>query len=135
MKQPFPAVVLPFHPSLSGYRVVAHGRGAAITMVEGQDVAFETHRAFFHGAMTYARLDQDVYLLVRGDEAMAWKQSAPGDDQTPAGRQRVLPGAGSDNGASFARKRISEPMRPAKPQAACDIGLFDDSARSQSSLF
>jgi hypothetical protein len=33
------------------------------------------------------------------------------------------------NPAGLARKLASEPLRAAKPQAACDVGLFSDDAR------
>lgn len=56
--------------------------------------------------------------------ALVW-----GLDRTAAGLQRVLPGAGHDL-AELARRRASAPLKPSKPQAACDVGLFsDDSAQ------
>jgi hypothetical protein len=55
-------------------------------------------------------------------------------ERTHAGEQYIIPGAEHDAGASLARKRIAEPLRPAKPQAACNIGLFDTDTRNQGKL-
>lgn len=50
-------------------------------------------------------------------------------EPTPAGPQRVIPGAGPQV-AELIRRRASAPLKPSKPQAACDVGLFsDDSAQ------
>lgn len=135
MKQPFPAIVLPFHASLAGYRVVAFSGARANDVVIIGSEACEAHAAFFNGARIHRHRGADIYLLVRGDEAMAWNQASPIEEITLAGNQRVLPGAERDGGASIARKRIREPMRGRKPQEACDVGLFDDAARNQTSLF
>ena len=55
----------------------------------------------------------------------------PPAEQTPAGPQSVLPGAERDGGASLARNQAGRPMQSGKPQKACDVGLFDDTARDQ----
>ncbi|OKO67462.1 hypothetical protein AC629_42705 [Bradyrhizobium sp. NAS80.1] len=55
----------------------------------------------------------------------------PPAEQTPAGLQIVLPGAERDAGASLVRNQAARAMRPLKPQKACDVGLFDDTARDQ----
>lgn len=52
-------------------------------------------------------------------------------ENTPAGQQSVLPGAGRDAGGALARKLASEPLRGRKPQEPCDVGLFDVAARDQ----
>jgi hypothetical protein len=43
-------------------------------------------------------------------------------------RQADLPQTEADH-AGLAKQRASEPLRPNKPQAACDVGLFSDDAR------
>jgi hypothetical protein len=48
-------------------------------------------------------------------------------ERTSAGRQAVIPGAAADL-AGLAKKRAGEPLRPRVPQAACDVGLFGDTA-------
>jgi hypothetical protein len=54
---------------------------------------------------------------------------APRDiDQTAAGAQHVLPGAGHISPAAVAKRRAGEPLRPNKPQLPCDVGLFSDQA-------
>lgn len=130
----FPAIVLPMHRSLTGYRVVAHGRGASITAAPGEVRALEQHREFFSNALTYAHSHNDVYLLVRGDEAMAWNQQRPPIDITDAGAQTVLREAERKSLSDVARRRAAEPLRPLRQQAACDIGLFGD-AHKQADMF
>jgi hypothetical protein len=49
----------------------------------------------------------------------------PGADGKP---QAVLPGAERATSAHIARTRALGPMRPKKPQKACDVGLFSDDA-------
>ena len=49
----------------------------------------------------------------------------PGADGKP---QAVLPGAERVSEAQIARLRALGPMRPKKPQKACDVGLFSDEA-------
>jgi hypothetical protein len=53
---------------------------------------------------------------------MATFHFEPGADGKP---QAVLPGAERE---SLAKVRASAPMRPRKPQKACDVGLFSDDA-------
>lgn len=53
---------------------------------------------------------------------MATFHFEPGADGKP---QAVLPGAERE---SLAKVRASAPMRPRKPQKACDHGLFSDDA-------
>lgn len=125
----FPAIVLPLHRSLVGWRVVAFSdaKTNSVIVVDGEEE--EKHLVFFNRARIYRRRGNDQYLLVRGDEAMVWNQTAPLEEPTEPGLQRVLPGAGRDNGASMARKRITEPMRPRQPQVPCDVGLFAEPAK------
>jgi len=49
----------------------------------------------------------------------------PGADGKP---QAVLPGAERISMAKIAATRALGPMRPKKPQKACDVGLFSDEA-------
>lgn len=120
---PFPAPVLPLHRSIAGYRVVAYAHRQHLLVVPGLEALHQAHEEFFHGARMYLRDDQDAYLLVRGDEAMAWHQAHV--ERTPAGLQHVLAGAGRDQ-VELARRRAAAPLKPSAPQAACDVGLFGD---------
>jgi hypothetical protein len=56
---------------------------------------------------------------------MATFHFEPGADGKP---QAVLPGAERVTSAHIARNRAAAPMRPKKPQKACDVGLFSDDA-------
>lgn len=47
-------------------------------------------------------------------------------EQTPIGEQGIIPGAEAITPSALARKRASEPLKPAKPQLACDVGLWSD---------
>lgn len=123
---PFPAPVFPLHRSLAGFRVVAYAHRAVLQIVPGLEALHQAHEDFFHRARTYLRDCDDLYLLVRGDEASAWRQAHV--ERTPAGLQHVLPGAGRDL-AELARRRAAAPLKPAAPQAACDVGLFGDTHR------
>lgn len=42
-------------------------------------------------------------------------------------RQTELPGAGPDLGGML-RQKAAAPIKPAKPQQPCDVGLFSDEA-------
>jgi hypothetical protein len=42
--------------------------------------------------------------------------------------QAVIPGAEAARGASLAQMRANLPLRPKRPQRACDVGLFSDEA-------
>jgi len=48
--------------------------------------------------------------------------------------QVVLPGAEKVSPADLAKRRANAPLQPAKPQKACDVGLFGDDAK-QPDLF
>lgn len=124
----FPALVLPMHASLKGFRVVAFARGAEIVVVDGEQAAHDAHREFFYSARTYAQFFEDLYLLVRGDEAIAWRQQRP-TERTHAGAQLVVSGAERARLADLAKRRARAPLRPSKPQLACDVGLFGDTHR------
>jgi hypothetical protein len=50
-------------------------------------------------------------------------------DHTAAGLQHVLTGAERASDAALAQRRADAPLRPAKPQARCDHGLFSEDAR------
>lgn len=130
MPATFPAPVLPLHRSLAGFRVVAYAHRAELRLVAGLEALHEAHADFFHRARTYLRDDQDAYLLVRGDEAMTWHQAHT--ERTPAGLQHVLPGAGmAPDQVAHVRRLAAAPLKPAAPQQACDVGLFDSDARAQ----
>lgn len=47
-------------------------------------------------------------------------------DATAAGQQSVLPGAERATDATMAQRRANAPLKPSKPQSACDVGLFGD---------
>jgi hypothetical protein len=49
-------------------------------------------------------------------------------EETSAGLQGVLPGAGKDV-RGMLEQRTSARLVPNKPQAACDVGLFSDDAK------
>lgn len=120
-----PALVLPLHRSMAGYRLVAYSDAATDNVVVFDAEAGETHLVFFNGARIWRRPGRDIYLLVRGGEALAWTQLAtdPGPDGKP---QTVLPGCGRVPPAELARRVARAPRKPRKPQAPCDIGLFSD---------
>ncbi len=59
---------------------------------------------------------------------------APAIDATPAGPQHVLPGAERVSSACIAKQMAAAPLKPNKPQAQCDLGLFSDE-RNQLDLF
>lgn len=128
-----PAIVFPLHRSLSGYLVVAYSDAATNSehIIDGD--AYDKHLMFFNTARMYRKRGNDLYLLVRGDEAMAWNQ--PATDEGPDGaRQTVLPGAERATIGATLQRRADAPLKPRKAQAACDAGLFSD-ARNQQSLF
>lgn len=47
------------------------------------------------------------------------------DTDTPIGDQHVIPGTERDP-AGLARKLAAEPLKPDRPQEACDHGLFGE---------
>jgi hypothetical protein len=49
-------------------------------------------------------------------------------DDTEAGPQCVLPGAEKATDSTLAKRRAALPLKPLKPQEACDQGLFSDDA-------
>jgi hypothetical protein len=49
-------------------------------------------------------------------------------DSTPAGPQRVLPGAEKASDATMVRFAAAKPLRPRVPRQSCDIGLFSEDA-------
>ena len=52
-------------------------------------------------------------------------------DRTEAGEQYVLPGAERASDAAMAQRAANAPLKPTKPQRACDTGLFGDSANQK----
>jgi len=67
------------------------------------------------------------YRFERDPESQApiWVEYETGADGKP---QAVLPGAEQVTQADLAQRRANAPLRPAKPQKACDVGLFSDEA-------
>jgi hypothetical protein len=55
-------------------------------------------------------------------------------DDTPAGAQCVLAGAERIGTAALLQRRADAPLKPARPQVPCNVGLFDDDARNQGTL-
>lgn len=55
-------------------------------------------------------------------------------EQTPAGKQTVLPGAEKATQATMAQRGSDAPMLPKKAQKPCDVGLFSDE-KNQVSMF
>lgn len=120
-----PAIVLPMHHAFAGCIVAAHAYRAELNIVPGREALHDAHEAFFHDARTYLRHNQDAFLLVRGDEASVWTQWR---GEQPAPRQAALPQTAPDIAGTL-RRRAAAPLKPAKPQAPCDVGLFSDDAR------
>lgn len=55
-----------------------------------------------------------------------WDSGGPWYDAYPASLEIIsLPGTGPD-AVSFAKRKAAAPLKPAKPQEPCDIGLFSD---------
>lgn len=61
-------------------------------------------------------------------DVVEWRAIAPAIDKTTAGDQYVLPRAEQATTAEVAQQRAAAPLRPSKPQQACDVGLFSDDA-------
>jgi hypothetical protein len=62
------------------------------------------------------------------DAARDWIKTKVACDATPAGLQIVLPGAETVPQGVLAQRRADAPIKPAKPQQPCDVGLFSDEA-------
>jgi len=63
-------------------------------------------------------------------------QSLPlASEATPAGEQTLIPGVKPVSVRERLEARMAAPLAPRKPQKPLDIGLFDDDARNQLSLF
>ena len=56
-------------------------------------------------------------------------------EPTPAGEQTLIPGVRPVSLRDRLALRLAAPMAPRGPQKPLDIGLFDEDARNQLSLF
>ena len=56
-------------------------------------------------------------------------------EPTEAGLQMLVPGMRPVTMRERLALRASQPLRPSRPQKPLDIGLFDEAARQQLSLF
>lgn len=56
-------------------------------------------------------------------------------EPTPEGEQILVPGVAPINLRDRLAERLVAPMAPRKPQKSLNIGLFDEDARNQLSLF
>ena len=58
----------------------------------------------------------------------------PETEPTPEGAQMLIGGVRPVTVRDRLALRAAAPMKPAKPQQPCDLGLFDESARNQLDL-
>ncbi|MFN0190981.1 MAG: hypothetical protein ACKVP5_03245 [Aestuariivirga sp.] len=56
-------------------------------------------------------------------------------EPTPIGEQTLVPGVRPVSIYERLMVLAAQPMRPNRPQRPCDLGLFDDAARTQLDLF
>jgi len=69
-------------------------------------------------------------------QPVAPRAAAPhASEPTPEGEQVLFPGVRPVGLAERLALRMAGPLRPRKPQKPLDIGLFDEDARNQLSLF
>jgi hypothetical protein len=61
--------------------------------------------------------------------------SSPEAEATSVGEQTLVPGVRPTSTKERLQARLEAPLMPKKPQKPCDIGLFDEVARKQGSLF
>jgi len=73
-------------------------------------------------------------MAIPFDEAAGFAWAMAQLEATPAGPQHVLQGAERVTPGELARRRAATPLKPAKPQQACDAGLFSDDARQHDML-
>lgn len=59
----------------------------------------------------------------------------PATEPTDQGEQFIAPGVAPVTTAQRLASRWDRPMQPRAPQKPCNVGLFDDDARRQESLF
>ena len=72
-------------------------------------------------------------MSARGSERA---QSLPvASEPTLAGEQTLIPGVKPVSVRERLEARMAAPLLPRKPQRPLDIGLFDEDARTQLSLF
>lgn len=61
--------------------------------------------------------------------------TSPESEATPVGEQTLVPGVAPTSTKERLQARLEAPLAPKKPQQPCEIGLFDEVARKQGSLF
>ena len=61
--------------------------------------------------------------------------SSPESEATPVGEQTLVPGVQPTSTKERLQALLEAPLVPKKQQKPCDIGLFDEVARKQGSLF
>jgi hypothetical protein len=59
----------------------------------------------------------------------------PETEPTEAGEQMLVPGVRPVSVRERLERIAAQPLTPRKPQKSLDIGLFDEAARNQLSLF
>lgn len=61
--------------------------------------------------------------------------ASPGSEPTDAGEQLLIPGVRSVSLRERLELLMAQPLFASKPQKPLDVGLFDEAARNQLSLF
>lgn len=61
--------------------------------------------------------------------------AVPETEATPEGEQMLIPGVRAIGLRERLALRLAAPLTPSKPQKPLNIGLFDEDARKQLSLF
>lgn len=97
--------------------------------------AYATREEAARLVFSMAPRSQDVCSTFYGvGMDVRWHRRHEVGEITAAGVQNVIPGADREGSACIAKQRAAGPLKPNKPQAACDLGLFSD-ARNQRELF
>jgi hypothetical protein len=65
----------------------------------------------------------------------AREDSSLGTEPTPEGEQILIPGVRAVSLRERLELRMAAPLGPRKPQKPLNVGLFDEDARNQLSLF
>lgn len=60
---------------------------------------------------------------------------APDSERTAQGEQMLVAGVAPITPRDRLALRLAAPLTPRAPQKPCDLGLFDEAARNQLSLF
>lgn len=64
-----------------------------------------------------------------------FRAATPASETTPEGEQMLIPGVCAITLRERLALRLAAPLIPTKPQKPLNIGLFDEDARRQLSLF